>query len=716
MTATQEHRVASLTTALGGEVLLLRSATCSEELGRPFRFDLDLLSLEPSLEFADIVGKSVTIRLDRGENEPRYFNGVVSRFAQSGMVGAYYGYTAQVVPWVWILTRTSDCRIFQDMTVPEIIKQVFADRGFADFVDALKKTDYPKWEYCVQYRETDFNFISRLMEEEGIYYFFEHTEDKHFLVLADSPESHLAFPGDESMKYLSDQPSQFDIGYIREWFMEQELQPGKYALTDYDFKTPTKDLSSNHEVERPNANSTFEMFDFPGAYEEIAEGKFYSQVRIEELQAQFAIIYGRTDIRGACTGCTFKLENHPREDQLKDYLITSATYHIENDAMVASTGAGPATVYDCEFTAILAKTPFRSPRLTPKPIVQGPQTAIVVGPKDQEIYTDKYGRIKVHFHWDRHNKLNESASCWIRVAQIWAGSKWGSIHIPRIGQEVMVEFLEGDPDRPIITGRVYNGDLMPPYDLPGNMTQSGIKSHSSKDAGTEEFNEFRFEDLKGSEQIFLQAQRQLDIRVKADRFETIGNDRHLVVEKDKYEHIKNNRNELIDVDHIEEIKNDRNLKVGGKEAVEITKSKSLKVTGAVIEEFKDCHSEVVTKDYYLKADNICIEALTNITIKVGQSYIAIESGGIKIGTTGTIETESTGDTTLKATQNLNAEATLKMALKGTMGFAAESTLQTSLKGLQLGLEGTAMSELKGALTTVKADGIMTVQGALVKIN
>ncbi len=301
-------------------------------------------------------------------------------------------------------------------------------------------------------------------------------------------------------------------------------------------------------------------------------------------------------------------------------------------------------MYSCSFTAIDATQPFRSPRITPKPSISGPQTAMVVGPSGEEIYTDEYGRVKVQFHWDRYSKADENSSCWIRVAQVWAGKNWGAMYIPRIGQEVIVEFLEGDPDQPIITGRVYNDQAMPPYVPKTSPTISTLKSNSSKGGGG--FNEIRFEDKKGDEQIFIHAEKNLDVRVKNDRFETVINNRHLHVEKDKFEHVDNNRSETVDADHKEEIGKDRHLNVKGKEAKEITDSMSLTVKGDVIEVFKANHSEQTTSDYYLKAKNVVIEGLDNITLSVGESYIAIESSQIEISAP-TIKVEGSSMTEIK---------------------------------------------------------------------
>ena len=352
-----------------------------------------------------------------------------------------------------------------------------------------------------------------------------------------------------------------------------------------------------------------------------------------------------------------------------------------------------------EFTAIPTSQVFRPQRLTPWPRIRGPQTAIVVGTSGEEIDTDQFGRVKLHFPWDRHGKADETSSCWIRVAQIWAGKAWGAMFIPRIGQEVIVEYIEGDPDRPLITGRVYNGDATVPYALPDNKTISTIKSNSSKGGGG--FNEFRFEDKKGSENVFLYAQKDQNTQVVNDCFETIGHDRHLIVKNTQFEHIQLDRNETIDRDHVEHLKRDRHTTIDGKEAKAVTGSLSLKVSGDVAEKFESNHSEQVAKDYYLKADNIVIEGMTNVTIKVGQSFIAIESGGIKIGTTGTIELVDSQGTTVKSDMAIQMQAGTNVQVKASA---------------ELSLQGTATAELKSPMTTVNGDGMLTLKGGIVMIN
>ncbi len=471
MPATQTQRNVAIGTALGDDVLLVKSVAITERLGRLFQIEADLASEQGSVNFDDILGKNATIRLELPNQKTRYFNGNVSRFVQTRMEGRYAHYRATLVPWLWFLTRTADCRIFQSMKVPDIVKQVFRDQGFADVRDALTGS-YLTWDYCVQYRETDFNFVSRLMEQEGIYYFFEHENGKHTLVLADDKSAHKPFPDYATINYRAEVTGVRTEEYISDWILQKEVQTGVYSLNDFNFTTPKSSLLAKSQVSQAHAQSNFEIYDYPGEYDDQGEGQsLYSKLRIQEHQAQHEVAQGHGNARGLASGAIFTLDLFPRSDQNRDYLITETYIHITGDIYEGRGGGGRGEFYTCAFSAIPSDVPYRPPRLTPKPLIQGPQTAMVVGTKGEEIMTDKYGRVKLQFHWDRYSKGDENSSCWVRVSQAWAGKNWGAIYIPRIGQEVIVEFLEGDPDQPIITGRVYNAVAMPPYALPGEMTK-----------------------------------------------------------------------------------------------------------------------------------------------------------------------------------------------------------------------------------------------------
>jgi type VI secretion system secreted protein VgrG len=629
MALTQATRIATLTTPLGGDTLVFHSLSISEELGRLFSLEIAAASERGDLKAEDLLGKGVSVELKCPRGGVRYFHGFVSSFSRIPRPGTRnFAYQLTAVPWLWFLTRHSDCLIFQNKTLQDILRDVFGRRGFSDFKFQLSG-DYTPWDYCVQYRETDFNFVSRLLEQEGVYYYFEHEKDKHTVVFADSPSAHQTFPKYEKLTFSAlTSIHEHDEEHVYEWVAESRHHSGKHLYTDYDFTRPNTDLKTPESNPGNFANSDFEIFDYPGEYNQRSDGEQWSRVRMEELRADRETFQGGGDVTGLATGCKFTLSQGPSSADVGDYLVIASSIQLESNIYESGTSGDMGESYHCTFTAIKAADQFRPARLTPKPVIQSVQTAVVTGPKDEEIHTDKYGRIKVQFHWDREGKYDENTTCFIRVATTLAGRNWGAISLPRIGQEVVVAFLEGDPDQPLVIGSVYNGKQLPPYDLPAEKTKSTLKSDSSK--GSEGFNEIRFEDKKGEEQVFIHAEKNQDIRIKNNTYEWIGNDRHLIVKKDQFEHVENNRNETVDADHMEKIGKDRHLKVLGKEAIEITASHSLTVKGDVIEVFNANHSEQTTGDCYVKATNVIIEGVSNTTIKVGGSYIAIGPDGVKV--------------------------------------------------------------------------------------
>ena len=519
VTVTQKYRMIAVNTPLGGDVLVFGRMTATEQLSRLFEFDLELFSDRNDIGPQDVLGKNMTVRMELPMGGTRYFNGFVTRFVHIDTHSQRYGaYRATLSPWLWFLTRTADCRIFQNKTVPDIIQGIFGEHGFSSVVQDKTSGSYGTWEYCVQYRETDFNFVSRLMEQEGIYYYFTHENGKHFLVLADSYSSHGKIANYDSVPYFPpDVHDHRERDHLFEWITVQQVQPGAYALNDFDFKLPRKSLKAVLSQPKTHDMADFEMYDYPGEYIETSDGENYSKIRLQELQAQYEVAHGRGNAAGLATGYLFSLTQCPREDQNREYLILSAVHRLESDDYESiAEVAGSGKPYRGDISAMVSSQPYRPARLTPKPLMQGPQTAIVVGKKDEEIWTDEYGRVKCQFPWDRYGVSDENSSCWIRVSQSWAGKKWGAMNIPRIGQEVIVDFLEGDPDQPIITGRVYNGLNKPPYTLPDNATISTLKSSTSKGGGG--FNEIRLEDKKDAEQLFIHAQRNEDIRVRMMRW------------------------------------------------------------------------------------------------------------------------------------------------------------------------------------------------------
>ena len=484
---TQALRRIAITTPLGEDVLLVRRCSIHETVSRLFQIEMNVVSKRNNINFDDIIGQNVTLRLDLPNQKTRYFNGFVSRFVQTKAERSYSVYEVTVVPWLWFLTRTSDCRIFQasmpeppdEMTVPGIIKKVFKDFGFEDFRVDLSETARP-WEFCVQYRETAFNFISRLMEQEGIGYFFEHEDGKHTLVLTDAINAHKPYEGYETIPYHPHVQGAQDKEAVTDWVVEKELQPGTFSHNDYNFETPRmalqKALVVKSTIDRAHDRAGFEIYDYPGEFLEHGEGETLAKLRIQELQVRHESLHGEASALGLCAGYTFTLEDHPRDDQNREYLIISTAINIDAGDIETSQGGGEPT-WSCSFTAIDSAQPFRPARTTPKPVIQGIQTATVTGPEGEIIHTEKYGRIKVQFHWDRYGNGDQNSSCWIRVSQNWGGKGWGGVFVPHIGQEVIMCFLEGDPDRPLIVGRLYNADVMPPIKLPEEATKSTIQDH-----------------------------------------------------------------------------------------------------------------------------------------------------------------------------------------------------------------------------------------------
>jgi type VI secretion system secreted protein VgrG len=607
---TQKDRILELETPLGKDVLLLETLNGTEGISQLFRFNLEMLSTKNSIAYNQILGQKVTISIrTRDGKGHRYISGHVSRFVQGETEEGVTHYEAEVVPWLWFLSRYADCRIYQQKNVQDIIKDVFARRGFSNHNWKLNKS-YPELEYCVQYRETDFNFVSRLLEHFGIFYFFEHTKEKHTLVLADAAGAHQDTPAQNEFDYDYSNVQNERDNVVMKFHMAQDVRPGKYALTDYNFETPSTDLKVNVDtIVALNPSKPLEIYDFPGDYLKTGDGNPLVKTRMEEQETPHLVAQGRSNCMPFVSGYKFKLDKHRRKDLNQTYVLTEVHHSASvGESYRTGAAAGADESYSNTFVCIPTSVPFRPPRLTPRPFVQGPQVAVVVGPSGEEIYTDKYGRVKVQFFWDRVGKKDDKSSCWIRVSQPWAGKDWGSIWNPRIGQEVIVEFLEGDPDRPIITGRVYNADQMPPYKLPDHQTVSTFKSRSSKKGGASNYNELRFEDNISKEQIFLHAERDMDQRVKKESREYVGKNRHLIVDADQKEKVGGNRHEEIGKDHVEKVGMNLHVKVGINHEEKVQANYALDA-GAII---------------HLKAGANCvIEAPAGITLKAGSSFITL---------------------------------------------------------------------------------------------
>ena len=564
----------TLKSPLPAKDLLFESMTVSSGLSMLGEMQLGLVSEKPDLKAEDLLGKPVTVVVQLRDDGMRYFHGYVTRFGIGLHRGRYFGYQASVRPWLWFLTRTADCRIFQELSVPDIVKQVFEDHGNANFEFKLFRT-YRKWVYCVQYRESDYNFISRLLEHEGIYWYLHHSDGQSKVVMVDSQSAHDAVHGYETLPYYENAASAPpDVECVSSWSFSSEVETDKIELTSYDFERPSTSLKADAKKSHKYKLADLEMFDFQGDYTQVADGSQLAEDRLDERQTQFQVAHGATNAHGIEVGSLLELTKHPRSDQNEKYLITSVSVHAQVAAYESGGGAGE---FQCNFSAIPSAQQFRPPRVTPKPFVQGPQTAVVVGPSGEEIFTDKYGRVKVHFHWDRLGKKNEKSSCWVRVSHPWAGKNFGAIHIPRMGQEVVVDFLEGDPDQPLITGRVYNAAQMPPWELPANATQSGILTRSSKGGSAANANAIRFEDKKGAEQLWIHAEKNQDIEVENDETHWVGHDRTKTVDHDETVHVKHDRTETVDNNETITVHGMRTETVDKDETITIHKNRTEKV-------------------------------------------------------------------------------------------------------------------------------------------
>ncbi len=677
---TQENRLIQISVTLksdaivklrygAGEKLLLESFFGQEGVSIPFHFDLVLRSTDSAIKFSDVVGQPATIKMICGEsiladlgarvdglnivssNDPdagkriRYIDGIISTFTQLGQEQDLTTYQGTLVPQLWILTRNYDCRIFQNRDARQIVLAILKENKVQYVNDQLTASRYKSREYCVQYNETDFDFISRLMEEEGIFYFFQHEDGKHTLLLADDPtkfpKNTILAPdsqGDPAALYGTGNKQDTFQGSIYNWNVGQEVQPQSWVQRDYNFKQPSLDLTSTSQVGKDPA---LEVYEYPGLYEDKARGQQLTDVKMEQVETVQIVVNGGSTYPALMPGFFFKLKQHFRPDFNGSYVPTSV-YHIARQGgnfHISSTDAKCDYSYNNSFCCIPATTKFRPPQTTVLPNISSTQTALVVGrketPQDEEIYTDEFGRVKVRFYWDRR-KQNQpdgqddpiapcpgDCSCWVRVAQPWAGNGWGHQWIPRIGHEVVVTFLEGNPDRPLITGCVYNGDNSPPYTMPANQTQSGIKTRSSPKGTKDNFNEIRFEDKKGHEDLLIHAESTMHNSVEASQFITVGGDRHITtggVDKngnksgDVKEKVFKNHNLHVLTDQRTQIEGDSDFHVQGE--AEATYDKGLVIS--------------VSKKCVILADTIQLQGTTKIVLMAGSSSLVIDASGVTV--------------------------------------------------------------------------------------
>lgn len=648
----QDDRALTITTPLGDDKVIAVSLTGREALSEPFEFRVDLVSEDQALNVDSILGKAVTVEIKLDDDYDRYFNGIVWRFS-SGLVSDIEDaplrhYQAELVPWTQLLKLNSNCRIFQEQTIPQIVEQVLKDGGFSDYKLSLSGT-YSKYDYCVQYNETDHDFISRLLERAGIFYYFTHESSKHTLVLGDAGSSYVN-ASQSNVEYYDT----FDdrvVGQLKSWVRSQQCTTSKFQVDDYNFETPTTDLTSDEKTVVSNAPSSSQMYEYAPNYSETADGKTLATSRIEAEEALYDRAEGASYHPLFQPGSKFKITAHPVDaEKNQGYVVTAVEHHANEPVLFASgatIGGADLPLYWNNFECAPDKTAVRPLRKTPRPIIHGPQSAVVVGPKDSEIYTDKYGQVKVQFHWDQVGKFDENSSCWMRVAQNWSGGKFGTQFLPRVGNEVIVEYLNGDVDRPIITGSVYNADNMPIYDLPDNSYQSGIKTLSTTKGEDKNYNELRFSDQTGKEEIYFHAERDFNREVENNDTLKVGFDTKDA--GDQTIDIYNNRTVTLDQG------NDSLTITTGGRTVQMKADDSLTVDSGN-------HSIKVS------AGESTIEAAQAITLKVGGSSVKIDTQGVTI------------------------------------------------TAPQISINGSAQVDVQGAMTSVKADGVLTIKGAMVNIN
>jgi len=653
VTIKQDGRWILVDSPLGENSMIGTRFVANESISRLFEYELDFIS-KLTIKPEDLLGKDVAVQLKTTDGM-RVFHGRVVRLSAGPMwMYGYRNYRVELAPWTWFLLRTADCRIFEDKKVPDIIEAIFGDLGFSDYdLSGVDKGKHPKREYCVQYRETDFNFVSRLMEEEGIFYFFKHERGKHTMVLADRVSAYL----DAKDKQVRFRASQDERKAISTWERGDAYRSGKYAHRDYNFKTPSDKLNTNKNTLLNIPQSTkYEVYDFPGLYFNKGDGDQVTTWRMEAEEAGYEIAAGESDCHSFSPGYKFTMAKHScKDEEGKSWLILSAQHTATDYTHVAGEGGG-APEYSNRFTAMPDTRIYRPPRNAPKPVVHGPHVAFVTGPSGEEIHTDEYGRIRVNFPWEREGK----ASCWSRVAQSWAGKKWGTQFIPRIGMEVIVEFLEGDPDRPLVTGCVYNADYMPTYALPDNKTQSGWKTRSTTGGGDSNFNELRFEDKKDSEEVYFHAEKDFNRVVENNDTLKVGFDK------------KDSGDQTI------EIFNNQTVKVGtaqasdGSQTIEIYKDRTqtLKTGNETLKVQMGNQSTTLSmgnQSTKLDLGASTHEAMQSIELKVGQSSVTVDQTGVTI------------------------------------------------KGMMITIEGQVMTQVKGAMTQVTGSAMLQLSGGIVMI-
>jgi len=616
-----------------------------EGVSQLFEFEAELACEDSNITFDDVVGKGCVISIDgliEGNDDIRYIHGIVSHFEIADQGAKYTTYHAVIVPKIWALHHRHNSRIFTG-TVQDIVELLLKEVGMeASEYRWDCSSSYPDYEYCVQYRESELNFLSRLLEKEGIYYYFEHSDERHVVVFCDDSTTAPGIETEERIPCNDMVQGMAGPAHIKQFRFSQSLTPGKVTLKDYHFERPNLRLLGEQSFER---DSNRELYDYPGEFAEPDRAKTLANIRLQASTTYQKKGSGSGNVHLFVPGYQFGLEESRREQLSNNYLLTYVEHHAVQAQVYGNDANTEGSQYNNTFVCIPVATPFR-PLLNARiPVVEGAQTAIVTGPQGEEIYTDEHGRVKVQFHWDRQGQGDEKSSCWIRVSQLWAGQGYGGFSLPRIGQEVIVDFIEGSPDRPVVTGRVHHGDNRTPYKLPDKKTVSTLKSQSTP--GGAGFNEMRFEDAKGEEQLFMHAERNMDTRVKHDAFQWVGRNRHEVVINNRYTEIKNNDHTIIRADSNNKVegdvnnmfdanihqhtKGDENFQVDGERKTLIGGAEHLTVNGDINLDAGSGYSLKAGQKANIKTGRtINLQAGMEINIKAGSSFISIGPSGVTI--------------------------------------------------------------------------------------
>lgn len=671
----------------------------AEGISFPFEYTLELVSEDADINFAQIIAKTGVVKfISEHDDVERYIHGMIADFALIDQGNRLTTYAARLVPRIWNLTQMADCRIFQATTTPDIIKKILDDAKIAS--DTYKidcKETYAARDYCVQYRESDLSFISRLMEEEGIFYYFEHSADKHLLVIADKSTVHKEIGKPAKVIYQKPSGAVAAEDTVHPFTYTEGVRSGGVMVNDYLFRKPALNLRTKQDF---TLNTELEIYDYPGHYpvtdagdDASATGTRLAKVRMEAAQVSRTVGKGESDCMRLSAGFRFTLDKHGRKALNQDYLLIYVKLSAEQPSVYEEGAGGKGSNYRNEFVCIPASVPYRAARHASKPTIAGAQTAIVTGPAGEEIYVDEFARVKVQFHWDREGKNNEKSSCWLRVSQLWAGASWGAMFIPRIGQEVIVEFLEGDPDRPLITGRVYHGTNKPPYALPEHKTRSTIKSNSSKGGGGS--NELRFEDLKDKEEIYLHGQKDWTIKIENDKNQDIGHDETLHVGNDRTKNVDKNQTETVGENKTISVGKNHSESIGESASITIGKNLSLSVGNNCTENIGENHSENIGK-------NADITVGKNQSINVGEK-----------------QTENIGkdyDLTVGANHKVSIGKDLSITVGKNTVINSGDSLTLKCGSASIVMKKNGAIQIEGKDINIKASGNIVMKGSKISQN